>query len=470
MATPTLNYTGRDFSAELERLIALLRAILPEYTDLNPSDAGRALLELLSRQTDLLNLYSDRAAQEGFVAHAIHRRSLCQLGRTVDYVPTLASPASTRLRLTRIPGVTGDISVPAHTAFTRADGLSYCTLAAATILAASGSVDIDAVQGDFLTQTIAPDEFAVIDWTKRPRYNLGTYVTNEAFSLTHGVDPAVPWEQVDSFWRSTDSDYHYLLELDGDDDTVWLTLGDGTAGNGVPEEDFAITFLRTAGAAGNCGIGTITGVSDGLVTSVTCTNIEDATGGAASETTESIRAMIPRMARTQRRGLSREDYETMIMHIPGVLHCQALDRNSSPTWPFLYVLLFVVPDGGGPMSSYLRDSILTECREWGHMGNWSGRYILNDATEIPVNVSVRIGVSDGYEAEAVRTQVATALSGLFAPELLAIGGGLDFVSLHTAALAVSGVSWVEIDAPATSVSGTPGGILTAGTITVSVTG
>lgn len=470
MANPILNYTGRDFSAEFERLVTLLRAILPEYTDLNPSDAGRALIELLGRQTDLLNLYSDRAAQEGFITQAIHRKSLCQLGRTIDYLPTLASPAATRLRLTRVGGVVGDIFIPAHSAFARADGLNYRTLEDATILAADNTLEVDVVQGDIVTQTIEPGEFTTTDWTGRPRYNLGTYVVNEAFTMTHGASPTITWEQVDSFWRSTQTDYHYLLELDGDDDTVWLTLGDGVAGNGAPDEALSVTFLRTAGATGNSGIGTITGVPDGFDEIITCTNIEAATGGAASETTESLRAMIPRMARTQRRGLTCEDYETLLMSIPGVLHCQAVDRNTSSDWPYMYVFLYVVPDGGGPLSTYLRGLITAACREWGHMGTWSQRYIVEDAAEVPVAVSARIGVLDGYQTQIVRAQASAAISGVFAPELLTVGGGLDFVTLHSAVSAVPGVSWVEFITPATSVAGTVGSILTAGTISVAVVG
>ena len=35
-----ISYSGRDFTAELERLKALMRQLLPEWTDLNYSDPG----------------------------------------------------------------------------------------------------------------------------------------------------------------------------------------------------------------------------------------------------------------------------------------------------------------------------------------------------------------------------------------------------------------------------------------------
>ena len=32
---PTINFTGRDFTTEYERMLTLLTTELPEYTDLN---------------------------------------------------------------------------------------------------------------------------------------------------------------------------------------------------------------------------------------------------------------------------------------------------------------------------------------------------------------------------------------------------------------------------------------------------
>jgi len=469
MADPAFSYTGRDFSTEFERMLVRIRELLPEYTDFNPSDAGRTLVELFARQTDLLNLYIDRVAQEQFLSTAIHRSSLIQLGKLVDYLPTLASPASTRIRITRLPGVERRIPIPKYTEFTRSDGLAYYTIEAAAIETSQQYCDVDVVQGDLVTATVTSTQFQSVDWTGFPKFNLGANVVNELFEVQHGVDPIYTWTQVDSLWRSTVTDRHYVLELDGDDDTVWLVLGDGAAGQGPPATGpLSLRYIRTAGAEGNCGSGVITGLPDFLIDLVSASNIEQASGGAASETRESIRRAIPRMARTQRRGLTAEDYETLISHVPGVLHVQVLDREASQEYPHLYVVLYVVPHGGGSMSSYLADLILGQCQLWGHLGSWEKRYILRNCTQIPVDVTARIGVAGGYNEASCISRVVAALETAFLPDRLPIGASLEISSLYRAVSGLAGVSWIEIDAPADSLLGAQATIYTQGTITVTV--
>jgi len=467
MTNPTFSYTGRDFSAEFERMLVMLRQAVPEYTDLNPSDAGRTLIELFARQTDLLNLYIDRVAQEQFLSTAIHRSSLIQLGKLVDYLPKLASPASTRLRITRLPGVERRIPIPKYTEFTRPDGLAYYTVSAVALETNQQYVDVDAIQGTLVTTTVSSDQFQKVDWTGFPKYNLGPNVVNELFEIQHGIDPIYTWDQVDSLWRSTPDDRHYLLELDGDDDTVWLVLGDGVAGQGPPTvASLSLRYIRTDGASGNCGSGIITRLPDFLTDLVSVTNIEMASGGSSSETRESIRRSIPRMARTQRRGLTAEDYETLISHIPGVLHVQVLDREASPEYPHLYAAIYVVPYGGGNMSSYLYNQILGQCQLWGHLGLWEKRYILRNCTQIPVDVSARIGVLDGYNETDCVNRVISGLESVFLPELLPIGAAVEISSLYRATSSLAGVAWIEIDSPACSLPGVPATVYTKGTITV----
>jgi len=467
MADPVFSYTGRDFSTEFERLLVLFRQILPEYTDLNPSDAGRTLVELLARQTDLLNLYIDRVAQEQFISTAIHKSSLIQLGKIVDYLPKLASPASTRIRITRLPGVERRIPIPKYTEFSRPDGLLYHTVEAAALEINQPYVDVDVIQGTLVTATISPGQFQSIDWTGFPKFNLGANVVNELFDLRHGTNPVFVWAQVESLWRSTSMDQHFLLELDGDDDTVWLVLGDGSAGQGPPAgEQLTVKYIRTDASTGNCGAGVITGIPDFLTDLVSVSNIEQATGGGGAETREAIRRAIPRMARTQRRGLTAEDYETLIQHIPGVLHVQALDRESDSQFPYFYEVICVVPEGGGPISTYLRSEIMAQCQQWGHLGDWSNRYIVRDCTQIVCDVTARIGVARGYDTANCIGRVTAALETVFLPENLSIGSGIDVARLYQAVAGLAGLNWIEIDTPADSLPGIQQSIYVKGVVSI----
>lgn len=476
MPAQPFNFTGRDLTAEYERLLAFLKAELPEYTDWNHSDAGIVILRLLARETDQLNNFIDFVGGEGFVPTAQFRSSLIKIGRTVDYLPTLAAAASTRLRLTRRPGVTEAISVPQWSEFNRADGTTYLTTAAVTVPGSAGvpagdHVDVNAVQGIMVERTFDATDFKITDWTKHPRVNLGKSVAGGGFTsvwVAPASAPVIQWTEVDSFWRSGPDDLHDLLELNGDTDDVWLVLGDGTKGSLPPTDTLHVRFIRTAEAAGNCGHSTIYGIPDGFSDLITATNIEPATGGGPAESTESIRSMIPRMVRTQRRGLTKSDYETLLEHFPGVLHVQAQDRNDNLYWPHDYMAIHVVPDGGGPMSTFLKEAIWAQCGSWGHLGPWKERYILLDATVVPVSVLVRIGILPGFVADTVKAAVEAAIAAILTPQNRTIGGTLEFTELHRVVSAIPGVSWAEFDAPKEDQRCKAGEIFVPGVIAVTV--
>lgn len=465
----TLEYTftGRDFTSEYNRLIALLQSELPEYTDLNHSDAGIVLLRLLARETDQLNNYIDRVFSEGFLQTALFKQSLIELGRLVGYLPELANAATTTMLITRSFGIVGDIDIPQHTEFLRSNGLKYINTEAAVLT--GDTITVDVSQGEIVELTLRSTDFNQVDWSGCPKYNLGAGVAANTVSMTHGTTPVYTWSEVDSFWRSISSDLHFLLELD-ENDNVWLVTGDGTKGASLPTlTDIAVTYIRTDGKSGNCGAGVISSIPDALAGNVaSVTNTIIANGGSDAESVESIRRNIPRVTRTQRRGVTLEDYEALIEHLPGVLWCQALDRNALTAFPWEYVVLYIVPDGGGSMSTNFKNTILAELQDWGHMLNWSGRYLLTDAEEYPVDVTVRIGVASGYNSNTVSAAVLTALNNLFAIDVRGIAETLTFTDLHYAVQNVTGVSYCEFTTPTSDVSPGDGAIITAGTFSITV--
>ncbi len=465
---PIYDFSGRDYTARLEALQTLQGQEVPEYTDLNYADPGQSLTRQVAREGDQLGFYQDNDFFEGFIWTALFKQSLIDLGLLVGYLPILTSAASTRMRFTRKDGVTGAITVPQFTVFGRSDGLEYLTLEQIVMAAEENTAETNVLQGRLVTRQFAPEEVTISDWSGHPRVALETNVAAGTVEVQHGTDPIVAWTEIDSFWRSLSSDAHFLLELNGDDDSSWLVFGDGVKGQLPPaQETVNVRYIRTDAAAGNCGAGVITIVPSELTASITATNIEPATGGGPAETREHIRSGIPAMVRTQRRGVTPEDYETLIGHMAGVLHVQCVDRGThSDQWPHLHVVLYVVPNGGGPMSSQLKDEIWAELADWGHLGEWKKRYILLDATEAAVNVSVNIGILPGYTQQTVVNAATAAIQNVLAPENQEIGGTLDFNDLFRAANGVAGVSYADFVTPTDDVTRGVGEINVAGTIVV----
>lgn len=464
------NYSGRDYTAAFERLLNRLRTEVPELTDLNHSDAGVSLIRLLARESDQLAFYLDEAFNEGFINTARYKQSLVDLGKLVGYPPKLASPASVTLTLTRTDGVTGDIPIPQYAAFSRSDGKTYLVQEAATLLAAENTVDLVALEGSLVELTVETGEFQTIDFSGLAKYNLGKDVAANTVVVTHG-SPVVHWSEVESFWRTRSTDNHFMLELYADayndeTDTVWLILG----GAGNPGVDLTVKFIRTNGKAGNTGYGTITTVPGTLLGLVTCDHTDPATGGAAAEGIESLRERIPRVTRTQRRGVTTSDYEALIESIEGIRHCQCIDRNYNDEWPHMYVTLYVVPEGGGPLTQYQRDTIHGELAQWGHLGDWQERYLLFDATEVAVNVTGKLGITAGYTPVNVIAAAQQAVQDLLSADNQDIAGRLRMSDLYTAVNGVAGVSYCELSAPTQDVQAENGSILAAGTINVTEAG
>lgn len=466
MANQPISFSGSDYTTELERLTTRARELLTEWTDQNYSDPLVVIMALQATTTDMVRMVVDNYAQEQSVGWARFRQSLIDMAKIGDYLPTLMSPASTRLRLTRIPGVAGVINIPRWTAFSRFDGLEYLTIADARIEADASYVDIDAVQGILVTKTVTADDFATIDWSRKPRYNLGASVAGGTVSFSHNNGDTV-WNEVDSFFEVEPTDYVFVCELNGDDDTVWLTLGNGNRGSGPVNSDMVVTFVRTGGALGNGGVNTVTRVPDAFASYLTCSNIEICAGGAASETRERLRESIPDRFSIQRRAVTPPDYSRVVKDVPGVLHCRVFDRNDTKEWPHMTIGVYVTPHGGGPMTSYQKQLIWAALAEKGELGEWEDRYTLRDAVEKPVSFQLRAGITPGGVEQTVRLAITTAVETFMAPANQGIGQPVSFSILHNLVSRIANVSWVEFDSPATDVVPASNEIPSFGGLTVS---
>jgi len=127
-----------------------------------------------------------------------------------------------------------------------------------------------------------------------------------------------------------------------------------------------------------------------------------------------------------------------------------------------------VPEGGGEMSSTLYDTIMAQLTSIACLGGWSGRYILLDAEEVPVDITCSIGVNYGYSSESVISSVTTAITSYFHVDNNDVHMVFSLGSLHTIIMAVTGVSWVEFDDAVVNVYPEHGQITTVGTITITI--
>ena len=464
-----INYTGRDFTARFEALLAEFRRLCPELTDMNHSNPGIAMIRLLGSESDFLSFYIDHIFSENFIDHAQFRQNLIRIGKASDILPKLCSAATTKVTISRLEGTEGSIFIPKSTRFSRIDGTGYLTDTDVVIAADVESVSVGVTQGEPVELEVASSEFRVGDFSKRLRYNIGADVGAHTCSVVNAED-GDEWTEVESFYRTQAEDTHYLLELhadpvDGVTDTVYLTLNRKYGDIDLPEA-FRINFIRTSKEAGNTGAGTITVCPSELEYLVSVTNLASATGGGGTESADQLRIRIPAATAIQRRAVTRTDYVALISGISGVRYCEAYDRNDDGQWPHMRVSLYVTPEGGGKMSGALRERIWMKCAEKGHLGAWKKRYILKDMEQIAVNIDARVGVSEGYEADMVFTRIRLALQERYNLVSARSVKLIKFSEIHSIISGVAGVSWVEFDSPVSDQRAGAGAILVLGSVTL----
>ena len=459
MPNLNLDFSGRDFTSNFEWLLSLLHQDVPELTDFNHSDAGISLIRLLSRETDQLNYYLDLAFAEGFLLTAKFKQTLIELGKLVDTFPKIACAATTTITVSRrandIVYANQDDVISKGSQFFRSDGLIYTFLGDAVLPVGTQSIDIDVFQGQLVNLTIQPTDWPIVDRMGHPKFNLGPNVAARTISVSHNNGNSI-WTEVESFYRSFPTDLNYKTELYADDyngvlDTVFLTLGNGDHGSFIPNTPMNVSFIRTDGPQGNTGANTITTPDQNIAARVTCTNPTPATGGGYAEDQESFRKRLPYVVRTQHRGVTCEDYKTLVRSISGIADCQAVDRNQVPEYPWEYITIYVIPEGGGPLSDNLKAAILAQLMSIGALGGWQGRYILYNATPNVIPVSCRINITPGYSPATVQASLQNVIANQFAVTLGVVGGMLDFTALNVACSRCPGINWIEFDSPQSDV-------------------
>jgi hypothetical protein len=476
MPTITTNFSARDYTAIFEWLLSILEQEVPELTDKNFSDPGQALIRLFARVADSMSLYIDEAFSESFIHSAKFKQSLIDIARSLDLLPKLPNAAVATMGLTRKSqyignvGDTGIISLPQYTQVFKVNGIGYSLVEALTMQRTDTYKEVSVIQGERVSLTLTSANFTQDQNTGRWYYNLGTNVAADTVSFVE--NSVITWSEQESFWRSFSTDDHFALEVyadlyNGIADTIFFTVGNGIQGKALTQgSTYTLSYIRCDGASGNTGSGTITLMDSGYDTMLTVTNTTSATGGAGVESIEDFRLRIPLVVRTQRRAVTKEDYEALVVSIPGVKRVQGVDRNDDDyEFPWEYVILYVVPEGGGEMSTSLYNSVMSVCREKGALGSWYKRYILYNATEYPIDVTCTIGVSYGYEASAVISSVSTAINSFFSVDNFDISDVFLIGDLHTVLMAVTGVSWVELPGMVNVQPGY-GNLITVGSISV----
>lgn len=356
-----LDYSSKDFDSLRARLINLVRATFPEWTDFNVANFGNILLELYAFIGDVLGFYQDNQARESRISTAQLRRSMLGLVKLISYRPTGATAARVDLTITLDAVPAADVPLAAADTFRTkdvTDPVVFQLLENATIPA--GAIPPSIVL------TVEHSEFAqdVFQSASTP---------NQEFQLSQspyldGTLAVVAYNgiftEVADFFDSTATSAHYTVTVDEYDRAI-IRFGNGVNGL-IPTGQIVCDYKTGGGEAGNVEPNTV--VRPGRTTyqdtleglyRVSVTNTDRGEGGYSRETVEHMRVAAPRSLRALTRSVAREDFEINAMRVPGIERALMLTSDQMAGIPENRGWLYIVPEGAGNPTQDQIDAVTT---------------------------------------------------------------------------------------------------------------
>lgn len=426
MTSPVFDFTSLDFPSVREDLILFAQLIFGEevWTDFNSNEEGVRLIELMSYASDLLAYNENSQVREGIVASLIRRQNFINIASKVfDFDLKSATPAKTTLRFT-LDGSDPTIPKTFKVADEATGEIIFQPDVDLVVTGGATQADVAATQGNGIV-----DEVLALSspGTAGQRYALAdTPLIDDTLEVTVN---GVGWTEVSDIVEASATDEVYLLETDENDVTT-VVFGDGINGKIPPtSQQILASYKIGGGSQGNLPAGTITKLVSSLTGVLAVTNITAATQGGPRQSLQSGKELLPAYIKTNERAVTTGDYAALTAQlVPGVLKASAVSGSFQGGGNS--VIIFVVPNGGGDMSTELGNEIVTTLRygvsEEDPGRSMAGKRIIPKTAEyVDLEIDVEAYVKKGSIAALVAERVRTALTLKYDLESVAFGSEMS---------------------------------------------
>ena len=351
----SIDYTSKDYLALVQSMLGYASVIMPDWNQASEGDFGVALVELFAYMGDILSYYGDRIGQEAYLPTATQRLSLLNIAKLLGYTVSNGTPATGTVTF-QTSNTSPAITIPQGTQVATAFQLSlnspviYETTEVATCPSAGGTITVPVSQG--ITYTMQPAGQS----TGLPGLTLQLPATGIIDgSVSVYVQTAAGSQQ----WNYV----QYLVDA-GPEDMVWTSFTDA---NGFTSIQFGdninglvpsvglivwVTYTVGIGSAGNQAAGTVGLIYqavDGLFIPINADGTYQSSimsGGSDPETNEQIRAYAPASFQTQNRAVSVQDFESLVMSVPGVSAASVVANHSTSVTLYVLGPSFQMPGTG----------------------------------------------------------------------------------------------------------------------------
>jgi hypothetical protein len=363
----------KDYIGYRYEMLDAVPVITPEWTDINPADAGVTLIESLALQLDKLSYLLDRVQNESYKATVQERKSAIDLLRLIGYEFVQGVAASVTVEVvTNL----GSVVLPAGWAVrstpTENTPALLFELTAPVTLIGAGTHEVILVHGE----SVLNEPLGTSNGEPNQVFNLARIPL--AF-LSDGSDPvtvevnSVQWSLVDSFIGAEFDDEFYKLRVNADG-VASIVFSDGTNGE-VPAlgNSIVATAYRVGGGTiGNSvGTGTLTTQINPVAGVVSVTNPERPSGGLDPQTVGEAKRDSTLAVRANDRAVTLEDFEAKAKETTGggIRSARAVHPPSSG----LKVDIYITAEGVNPVPT---GEWFTELEAGSGLIGAVGRYLL----------------------------------------------------------------------------------------------
>lgn len=438
---PQILYTDRDYASFKASMIARIPTVCPEWTNLAESDFGIAMIELFAHMADNLAYYSDKQANEAFLATCQLRRSAIMHCNLVDYKLGGAFPASATVRCTIAP----DVSVRSLTAGSKfatasvgTDGPVYFETDA-DVVVPSNATSVDAA----CTEGVSTSEvMGTSDQTASQSFVLSSTSVIQpstlipaAIVITVGAEV---WTMIDSILLAgpTDKVWYYTVD---ENDVVTILFGDGTNGM-IPlsAESISAAYRIGGGLRGIVGSGMIVNITSAPAFVTAVTNLVGSNGGEDRETIEHARVYAPLSNKQQERAVTLEDYQSYAAGVAGVVQVGA---EVVTAYARKTVKLYVMPTGGGAASGALLSEISSFLATYKMAQT---EVIVLSANYNGIDYAITVVALPTYANATVNAAVTAALTAILVSGAVAFGQKISLSVVYRTLQSVAGVDYLDI--------------------------
>lgn len=312
------SYTSRDFATVRADLLARAGLVFPEWTDRDPSDFGMLLVDLWAHAADVMHYYIDRSAGEAFIATATQRESILAVANLMDYTPRGLASATSTLTLSNVGAAA--VVIPQYTEFVaRYDSKTYRAFATyGTTAASAGYTSLKVTEGKWKDQEVLASSS---NGLSGQRYSLRSTTASPESVLLFVYEDGITAKQYQQINRITDASTgdRVFVTYSAADGTTQVILGNNLNGFVPPAGSILkASYVESSGSSGNLPANSILSFSGVTPTGVSISSSTSFFGGVDAESIESLRRSIPSAISAQNRAVTRGDFVSMAVQVPGV--------------------------------------------------------------------------------------------------------------------------------------------------------